>query len=87
MKALEHPFFWGDEMVCGSNSQNSHFIATSCIILGHIHELQIHVPWTRLQSEPIVLTINTIECVLRLHDGETGSNSSSEKQVLGQIEA
>ena len=42
---------------------------------GHIHELQIHVPWTRLQSEPIVLTINTIECVLRLPSGKTGSVS------------
>lgn len=37
--------------------------------------MQIHVPWTRLQSEPIVLTINTIECVLRLPDGKAGSVS------------
>lgn len=27
---------------------------------GHIHELRIHVPWTKLTSEPIVITINTI---------------------------
>lgn len=27
---------------------------------GHIHELRIHVPWTKLASEPIVITINTI---------------------------
>ena len=27
---------------------------------GHIHELQIQVPWTRLNTEPIVITINTI---------------------------
>ena len=27
---------------------------------GHIHELQIHVPWTKLASEPITITINTI---------------------------
>ena len=36
-------------------------------ISGHIHELQIHVPWTRLNAEPIVITINTIGnalCVL-----------------------
>ena len=36
------------------------------LVSGHIHELQIHVPWTRLHTEPIVLTINTIECVLKL---------------------
>jgi vacuolar protein sorting-associated protein 13B len=35
---------------------------------GHIHELRIHVPWTRLASEPVVITINTIECVLKLRD-------------------
>jgi vacuolar protein sorting-associated protein 13B len=29
-------------------------------VSGHIHELQIHVPWTRLHAEPIVITINTI---------------------------
>ena len=29
-------------------------------VSGHIHELQIHVPWTRLNAEPIVITINTI---------------------------
>ena len=29
-------------------------------VSGHIHELHIHVPWTRLHAEPIVITINTI---------------------------
>ena len=37
---------------------------------GHIHELRIHVPWTKLASEPIVLTINTIECTLKLKNYE-----------------
>ena len=27
---------------------------------GHIHELIIHVPWTKIASEPITITINTI---------------------------
>jgi vacuolar protein sorting-associated protein 13B len=27
---------------------------------GHIHELSIHVPWTKIASEPIAITINTI---------------------------
>lgn len=35
---------------------------------GHIHELRIHVPWTKLGSEPVVITINTIECILKLRD-------------------
>jgi vacuolar protein sorting-associated protein 13B len=29
-------------------------------ISGRIHELLIHVPWTKLASEPITITINTI---------------------------
>ena len=45
------------------------------LVSGHIHELQIHVPWTRLNTEPIVLTINTIECVLKLpSDRATSGN-------------
>uniref|UniRef100_A0A182JVY1 Vacuolar protein sorting-associated protein 13B n=1 Tax=Anopheles christyi TaxID=43041 RepID=A0A182JVY1_9DIPT len=35
---------------------------------GHIHELCIRVPWTKIASEPIVITINTIEFVLKLRD-------------------
>uniref|UniRef100_A0A182P8W4 Chorein N-terminal domain-containing protein n=1 Tax=Anopheles epiroticus TaxID=199890 RepID=A0A182P8W4_9DIPT len=35
---------------------------------GHIHELCIRVPWTKIGSEPIVITINTIEFVLKLRD-------------------
>ncbi|XP_050019212.1 intermembrane lipid transfer protein VPS13B isoform X6 [Alexandromys fortis] len=50
---------------------------------GHIHELRIHVPWTKLGSEPVVITINTMECILKLKDGiqdeheSCGSNSSN----------
>ena len=29
---------------------------------GKIHELVIHIPWTKLGSEPIVVTVNTMEC-------------------------
>ena len=35
---------------------------------GRIHELQIHVPWTRITSEPVTITINTIEFVVKLRD-------------------
>ena len=33
---------------------------------GHIHELRIHVPWTKLASESIVITINTIGWLLHI---------------------
>ncbi|XP_026477542.1 vacuolar protein sorting-associated protein 13B-like [Ctenocephalides felis] len=38
------------------------------IVSGHIHELLIRVPWTKLASEPITVTINTIECIIKLKD-------------------
>ncbi|XP_050449510.1 intermembrane lipid transfer protein VPS13B isoform X1 [Cataglyphis hispanica] len=40
-------------------------------VSGHIHELLIHVPWVKITSEPIVVTINTIECILKLKDENT----------------
>ncbi|XP_052746449.1 intermembrane lipid transfer protein VPS13B isoform X2 [Bicyclus anynana] len=36
------------------------------LLSGRIHELHIKVPWTKIISEPIVVTINTIECILSL---------------------
>lgn len=44
---------------------------------GFIHELRIHVPWTRLYSEPVVITINTIECIVKLRDSAPNSETSS----------
>ncbi|KTF72574.1 hypothetical protein cypCar_00047186 [Cyprinus carpio] len=41
-----------------------------------IHELCIHVPWTKLSTEPVVITINTMECILKLRDGATEDNES-----------
>ena len=57
---------------------------------GHIHELHLHVPWTRLGSEPIVITINTIECIVRLRDGtwdsdKKSSKSSGSSRSAGQV--
>ncbi|KAJ8394605.1 hypothetical protein AAFF_G00044080 [Aldrovandia affinis] len=43
---------------------------------GHIHELRIHVPWTKLGSEPVVVTINTMECILKLKDGAQDDHES-----------
>nr|XP_033789038.1 vacuolar protein sorting-associated protein 13B isoform X2 [Geotrypetes seraphini] len=53
---------------------------------GHIHELRIHVPWTKLGSEPVVITINTMECILKLKDGtqddqETCGSSSTNRST------
>ncbi|KJE91315.1 vacuolar protein sorting 13B isoform 4 [Capsaspora owczarzaki ATCC 30864] len=31
---------------------------------GRVAELRVHVPWTRLTSEPVVLTFNTVELVI-----------------------
>ena len=55
-------------------------------VSGHIHELHINVPWTRLNSDPIVITINTIECVLRLPDSSNAGASpeSSEASFRSQ---
>ncbi|XP_075922652.1 intermembrane lipid transfer protein VPS13B isoform X4 [Petromyzon marinus] len=53
---------------------------------GHIHELRIHVPWTKLGSEPVVIAINTIECILKLkdsaQDAEESSSSHSSRATL-----
>ncbi|XP_041104665.1 vacuolar protein sorting-associated protein 13B-like isoform X3 [Polyodon spathula] len=43
---------------------------------GHIHELRIHVPWTKLGSEPVVITINTMECILKLKEGAQDDHES-----------
>ncbi|KAJ8683631.1 hypothetical protein QAD02_019423 [Eretmocerus hayati] len=54
-------------------------------VSGHIHELLIHVPWVKITSEPIVVTINTIECILKLKDGKQSENVSTSSPVR-QIE-
>ncbi|CAB3258844.1 unnamed protein product [Arctia plantaginis] len=45
------------------------------LISGRIHELLIQVPWTKIMSEPIVVTIDTIECVLNLKPPESPDGS------------
>ncbi|XP_076376736.1 vacuolar protein sorting 13B isoform X1 [Megalopta genalis] len=59
-------------------------------VSGHIHELLIHVPWVKITSEPIVITINTIECILKLKDDtkiETSSSGLQKRQEIPQEEA
>lgn len=38
------------------------------IVSGHIHELNILVPWTKIISEPIRIKINTIEFILKARE-------------------
>nr|XP_014343547.1 PREDICTED: vacuolar protein sorting-associated protein 13B [Latimeria chalumnae] len=59
---------------------------------GHIHELRIHVPWTKLGSEPVVITINTMECILKLKDGaqddhESCGSSSTNRSTTESIKS
>jgi len=44
---------------------------------GFIHELRLHMPWTRLYSEPVVITINTIECIVKLRDSSHSTETDS----------
>ncbi|XP_011871179.1 PREDICTED: vacuolar protein sorting-associated protein 13B isoform X1 [Vollenhovia emeryi] len=55
-------------------------------VSGHIHELLIHVPWVKITSEPIVVTINTIECILKLKDENTTETNTTTLQKKKEIE-
>lgn len=44
---------------------------------GIIHELKIHIPWIRINSEPIVVTINQIELVIVLNKECTHTTNDS----------
>ncbi|XP_032579055.1 vacuolar protein sorting-associated protein 13B isoform X2 [Drosophila sechellia] len=47
------------------------------LVSGHIHELSILVPWTKLMSEPVKIVINTIEFVAKLPDSESKQRRAS----------
>ncbi|XP_017140957.1 vacuolar protein sorting-associated protein 13B isoform X2 [Drosophila miranda] len=47
------------------------------LVSGHIHELSIQVPWTKLMSEPVKIIINTIEFVAKLPDNESRQRRAS----------
>ncbi|XP_028176967.1 uncharacterized protein LOC114364842 [Ostrinia furnacalis] len=55
------------------------------LVSGRIHELLIQVPWTKIMSEPIVVTIDTIECVLSLNPPPADESSSPEPQRRAQV--
>ncbi len=47
---------------------------------GKIHELCIHVPWTRITYEPVVITINTIEFIVKLRDPDEKTHNEDEEE-------
>lgn len=51
---------------------------------GFIHELRLHMPWTRLYSEPVVITINTIECIVKLRDSSPTVETDSARSAFGK---
>ncbi|KAH0999222.1 hypothetical protein HUJ04_005426, partial [Dendroctonus ponderosae] len=55
-------------------------------VSGSIRELSIHVPWTKITSEPIRITINTIECILNLKGKSTRQtpNQKGKEKITGQ---
>ncbi|XP_072931388.1 intermembrane lipid transfer protein VPS13B isoform X3 [Epargyreus clarus] len=55
------------------------------LVSGRIHELLIQVPWTKIMSEPIVVTINTIECVLSLNPRNEFEENPSYEQVRNEV--
>ncbi|XP_045489894.1 vacuolar protein sorting-associated protein 13B isoform X1 [Pieris rapae] len=57
------------------------------LISGRIHELLIQVPWTKIMSEPIVVTINTIECILSLDAPPPDENAIPERRRSQVVEA
>lgn len=52
---------------------------------GVIHELRIHIPWTRITSEPVVVTINTLEFVAKLKDSESLNQSTSSLNKSAEV--
>ena len=44
---------------------------------GLIHEMRIHIPWTRITSEPVVVTINTLEFVAELKEFDPSKSSQN----------
>ncbi|CAK1554618.1 unnamed protein product [Leptosia nina] len=57
------------------------------LISGRIHELLIQVPWTKIMSEPIVVTINTIECILSLDPSIPDETVLQERRRSQVVEA
>ncbi|CAG9862165.1 unnamed protein product [Phyllotreta striolata] len=89
--------FWGGDAVFNNLELNLQVLEQELhlpfsFVSGSIRELLIHVPWTKLASEPITITINTIECIFNLKgEGSNGRTESvstpTEKKENKEIEA
>ncbi|CAH8850667.1 unnamed protein product [Trichobilharzia szidati] len=44
---------------------------------GRVHELRIHVPWTKLNSECIVISLHTVECIFGLKKRDVKRNNQN----------
>ncbi|XP_037025669.1 vacuolar protein sorting-associated protein 13B isoform X2 [Bradysia coprophila] len=55
-------------------------------VSGHIHELTVKVPWTKIASEPIQITINTIEFVLKLKNDSNVSAPKRKKSTKTDVD-
>ena len=43
------------------------------LVSGKIRRLHIQVPWTALNSEPVRVTVDTLECVMKWKDDDSDS--------------
>ncbi|XP_063972949.1 intermembrane lipid transfer protein VPS13B [Diachasmimorpha longicaudata] len=68
------------------NVLNEQFDLPFSFVSGHIHELLIHVPWVKITSEPIIITINTIECILKMKDGSEKREDSLSPHSLDSFQ-
>lgn len=53
---------------------------------GKIYKLQIHVPWTRLTYDPVVITIDTVEFVVKLKDASDGVGKAEDNKPSKDLE-
>ncbi|KAF5400425.1 hypothetical protein PHET_05777 [Paragonimus heterotremus] len=51
---------------------------------GRVHELRIHVPWTKLNSENIVISLHTVECILALK--QPASSTTVEDNLADMVQ-
>ncbi|TPP67743.1 hypothetical protein FGIG_06605 [Fasciola gigantica] len=54
---------------------------------GQVHELRIHIPWTKLNSENIVITLNTVECILALESSARQTTAVSTEPSVSNTNA
>lgn len=47
---------------------NEEFSSLFVFTSGYIRDLTIHVPWTKLMSEPVTISVNTIGRILRMQE-------------------